>query len=377
MRVLDKKEDCCGCGACYQACPYKCISMEADMEGFSYPIINSKKCVNCGLCRVCCPSIEQKPKNYIASFAGINLNNDVRMQSSSGGIFSVLAEKIIELGGVVIGASYDDNFFVRHEVIDNKNNLYKIRGSKYVQSDTSLIYKKVKDILLNDKYVLFSGTECQIAGLKKFLKKDYEKLFCVGILCHGVPSPKVWDKYLRVNEKKYGNVKNVNFREKSNGWNNYLVKIKYEHNIVEEVFYKNDYMKLFLGNIDLRPSCYNCKFKGIERICDLTLGDAWNIQKITSEFNDDLGTSLIIVNSLRGSEMLELIKKDIRLISVLQEFIFSENKDSVYSVRANSKRTKFFQSLDKYNFNKSMNKIRDTIYLKIKRKIKKFLRGNS
>lgn len=305
---------CTGCHACYNICPKKCIVMQSDKHGFKYPIINNDICINCGLCKSVCP-IENK---YIgnkrgAAFACINKNDVIRLDSSSGGIFSLLANEILDRGGVVVGAAFTDKFSVEHVIVDSKYGLEKLRGSKYIQSNIGDIYKIVKNYLENDKYVLFSGTPCQISGIKCYLGKSYDKIIYQDFICHGVPSPLVWRKYIESVEREYNKIIPktipISFRNKCNGWENFSLKIVFSDKTeLIEQFNNNLYMKAFLGNLCLRPSCYNCHSKSLERESDITLADFWGIDKISSKMNDNKGTSLVLVNSDKGKELFFKIK---------------------------------------------------------------------
>ena len=232
IRIVDKKK-CCGCGACAQRCPRKCITMHTDKEGFAYPVVDTGQCTNCGLCEKVCPVINQQPEQQpIATYAAINSNNMVREHSSSGGIFTLLAEEAINNGGVVFGAAFNKKWEVEHIFVDNANDLKRLRGSKYMQSDIGNSYAMAEKFLKEGKEVLFSGTPCQVAGLKRFLRKEYKNLKTVDFVCHGTPSPLVWRKYL--NEVCHANnisvITDIQFRNKAEGWKNYSFQIKYTNN---------------------------------------------------------------------------------------------------------------------------------------------------
>ena len=358
MIEITNKTKCCGCHACYNVCPKGAIKMQQDEKGFKYPVIDKEKCINCGLCTKVCPilnnnQIENKPVAY----ACINKDENIRSQSSSGGIFTILAEEILEKNGVVFGATFDEKYNVVHEYIEKKEDLEKFRGSKYVQSSINDTYKKAKEFLEKDRYVLFTGTPCQIEGLKKYLRKDYDKLYTQDIICHGVPSPKVWKKYLeyRENEDKE-KPQNISFRNKENGWKLYKIKFgylksKYEKNQNEDI-----YMQAFLKNTSLRDSCYNCSFKKKNRISDITLADFWGIENVLPEMDDNKGTSLVIVNSIKGQELFEKIKDNIGFKKVDLEDAIKYNKSMIESAKKDKNREKFFENLDKMKFDKLVKK---------------------
>ena len=234
----------------------QCISMTADSEGFKYPLADPNVCISCGKCEQVCPMGESKTDYQKVAYA-------VRVPqyesvSSSGGVFSALAERTISDGGVVFGAAFDENLKLHHIKVNNPAMLGHLRGSKYVQSDMTGVYQQVQDELSDGRKVLFSGTPCQVAGLKKFLNKDYPELYTIDLACHGVPSPEVWSRYIR---EKGDNLIYVNFRDKSTGWRKYQIAYTYKDRIEKVRFDKDPYMQLFLQNISLRPSCYDCSFR--------------------------------------------------------------------------------------------------------------------
>ena len=372
--MIDKK-GCTGCGACYNICPKNAITMQVDEEGFKYPMIDKEKCINCKLCEKICPVLnkvkkeEQELTNVIAAYTK---NDEERTISSSGGIFFELADIILAKKGAIVGAGYDEKFNVVHKIIYNKEDLKELQGSKYVQSATKDTYKETKKILENGIEVLYVGTPCQIAGLKSFLQKDYDNLYTCDLICHGVPSPKVWQKYL---SEYNGKIQNCYFRNKDNGWNCFSMKILFDNNKFKRFkMTKDDFIRLFLNNYTLRPSCYDCKFSKIPRIADISLGDFWGVEGKYAEFNDDKGTSLILVNSEKGQELLENIKDKI---------IYKENCDLDYAIKCNpcicgsvkepEKRKEFFNDLDKMKIKQLANKyltkqsLISRIYGKVKR----------
>lgn len=312
-KIVDRNL-CCGCHACYNICPKNAIEMQADEKGFLHPVINQDKCINCGKCKKACPVLNKlENSNRPVAYAAYNKDYNVRKQSSSGGIFSLLANYIIECGGVVFGAAFDNNFFVNHIKIEEKCEIEKLRSSKYVQSNIGNVYKECKEILETGKIVLFTGTPCQINGLYTYLNKQYENLYTQDVICHGVPSPKVWEKYLeyRKNKDAGNNLINVNFRSKRKGWRLYELEFKYKNLIHRNEHNSDVYMRAFLRNISLRESCYNCFAKSKQRISDITLGDFWGINNISKKMNDDNGVSLVLINTKKGRELFEKINKNI------------------------------------------------------------------
>lgn len=309
IKITDKHK-CCGCTACVNVCPKNCISMSADREGFLYPVVDFVKCIDCGLCEQVCPVL-RPVKNETESlvYAAVNNDESVRLQSSSGGIFTLLAESVLDRGGVVFGACFDQNWNVVHDYTETKEGLAKFRGSKYVQSHVGNCFIQVKTFLDAGREVLFSGTPCQVAGLKNYLRKPYSNLFTVDLVCHGVPSPEVWRRYLQeavcrvygikkknlINLDEY--ISDINFRAKDKGWKNFTVKIIFRNGKIEMMpSFENPYMKAFLSNLSLRPSCYACPTKLHHVQSDITLADFWGVNEIKPDIDDDKGCGLILIN---------------------------------------------------------------------------------
>lgn len=375
MIEITDKTKCCGCHACYNICPKGAIKMKQDEKGFEYPVIYKEKCINCGLCEKVCPIINNKQiKNEPKAYACYNKNLAIRIQSSSGGIFTLLAEEILSKGGVVFGASFNKTFEVEHIMVEKIEELEKLRGSKYTQSKIGETYKKAKEILEEGRYVLFTGTPCQIEGLKSYLRKEYDKLYTQDIICHGVPSIKVMKKYNNYLEKiNNSNIEEIKHRTKINGWKEFSVFIKFKNNKqVNSDHNKDLYMQAFLKNTILRDSCYNCSFKKLNRISDITLADFWGIQNIMPELDDNKGTSLVIVNSKKGQELFENIKEKIIFKNVDIQEAIKYNMSMIESAKMDKNRKKFFENLDKLDFDKLVKKYtyQPSIFKKIEFKIK-------
>lgn len=349
MIEIKSKEDCCGCYACYNICPKQCITMKIDDEGFWYPNINEDICINCNLCEKVCPIIN-KPKNSLyeeKSYAIFNKNEKIRLESSSGGIFSLLAEYVINNHGSVYGAVFDEDFNVKHIKINKLQDIKLLRGSKYVQSKINDIFKLIKNDLKSSKLVLFTGTPCQVAGLQSFLQKKYDNLILIDIVCHGVPSPLVWQQYINELKQNYKQgIKNIYFRDKSTGWKTYSIKFLFDKDEYKNIGFKDIYMKGFLNDIYLRPSCYNCNFKGIERISDITVADFWGIENILPKMDDDKGTSLIVVHSETGKQLFDKLSEKMILSEVNLNEAIKYNPSMIKSVKYNEKRNIFFAELN-------------------------------
>ena len=294
-----------------------------------------------------------------------NKDDNIRLNSSSGGIFSLLAKYILDNNGIVYGAAFNEVFNVEHIRIDNINDLKYLRTSKYVQSEIGDSYKKAKEDLENKKLVLFTGTPCQIEGLKKYLQKEYINLYTQDIVCFGVPSKLVWQKYL-TNIKKDENInslekekiiiEDINFRNKDNGWKGYTFKIRTNKNIIQESRKQNPYMQLFLNGLIVRDSCFNCKFKKKYRESDITLGDLWGSQELEKEIDDDKGLSLVVVNSDRGKELIEKIKEYTIFKETDLDLAILKNMRYIESVPYNKNREKVFKNLDNLTLDKIVNK---------------------
>lgn len=323
MIILKNKKDCCGCEACVQRCPKRCISMHEDKEGFLYPNVNPSLCIDCGLCEKVCPVINQSEIHKpLKVYAAKNPDEQIRLSSSSGGIFTMLAEQVLNDNGVVFGARFNVNWEVEHGYADTLDGIASFRGSKYVQSRIGDSYLQVEAFLKQGRKVLFSGTPCQVAGLKKKLgNKKYDNLLTVDVVCHGVPSPLVWRKYLEeIIRPKGAAEKNVFlslnempvitdivFRDKTLGWKKYGFEIRYKSKQEEVYLYEplnnNLFMKGFLKNLYLRPSCYACASRSGKSGSDITIADYWGIGKYYPKFDDDRGIGLVLINTLRGAEV--------------------------------------------------------------------------
>lgn len=371
MIEIVNKQDCSGCSACYNKCPKNAIVMVDDEKGFKYPHIKKELCINCGLCHKICPIINSKQiQNKPQAYACYNKNEQVRLSSSSGGIFTLIAQNIIEQGGVIFGAVFDSVFSVKHTYIEKIEELDKLRTSKYLQSRIENTYKEAEKFLKENRKVLFTGTPCQIEGLISYLGKEYDNLITQDIICHGAPSPRVWQKYLSYRKNKATPIK-VNFRDKSKSWNSYELLLKYNDSEYKTSHFEDTYMKAFLKNASLRDSCYNCSFKKKNRLSDITLADFWGIKNVAPEMDDDKGTSLVIVNSEKGKTLFDNILKDINYKRVDFEIATRYNPSMTNSVKPHKNRTLFFDNLDSMEFDKLVKKYipDDNLLRKVAKKI--------
>lgn len=347
MIQIMRKEDCVGCNACIQRCPKACISMKEDEQGFIYPVVDLEKCIDCHVCENVCPVINQaEPRKPIATYAAKNRDPGIQKISSSGGVFFALAQKVINEGGVVFGAKFNEDWEVVHGYAETIDGVRAFQGSKYVQSRIGETFAQAERFLKSGRKVLFSGTPCQIAGLKRYLMKDYGyKLLTVDVVCHGVPSPLVWRDYLRyfsrtavekkgkntdfqftLNECEICDISHISFRDKRISWEKYGLSVhtgarqgakntdsdstngeQEEREILFEPHYKNLFLRGFLNDLYLRPSCYECPTKCCRSTSDITLGDFWGEQTVYPDYYQNGLNSLILVNSERGSRLLSSI----------------------------------------------------------------------
>lgn len=349
MLKLISKHDCCGCTACASICPKGCIAMKADEEGFCYPQIDEALCIDCGLCEKVCPLLHKPDKHSILNVYGAkNIDDSVRFTSSSGGMFTLFANAVLQSGGTVFGAELDDAFQVCHTSITNTGELFKLRGSKYVQSKMTGIFKKVRTLLNNGKKVLFSGTPCQIAGLKGFLMKDYENLTTVDVVCHGVPSAKVYNKYLQEIASDTGeSITKVNFRDKANGWKQGETLFFTKTHRIGAPKRQETYMRLFLNNVSIRPSCGDCAFNNKRSLADVTIADYWGIDKQFPEFDDDKGVTLVMINTEKGQQLFDTVKDKTTYIATDFEKGAEYNLAVSKSLGLHPKRQYFFDNLEK------------------------------
>lgn len=356
---IKEKKDCCGCNACGDVCAQQAISFKTDIEGFWYPEVDKQKCVDCGLCEKVCPVINIKDlkKNDLEEpvcYAAEHNNLEVIFDSTSGGLFSALAEIMYRSGGYVGGAIYNDDFSVRHFISKEKTDLPKLRSSKYLQSSLEGFYRQVKSLVVKGENVLVCGTPCQMAGLRAFLRKDYDNLIIVDFVCRGINSPKAVKKYLQSFEERYGSpVVYVKSKSKEYGWRNLTNKvILADGRHIYETKQENRFTKAYLStNAVCRPSCYECQFKGFPRMADITLADFWGIEKVKPEMDKDLGTSMVMINSQKGLAYFERVKSRIKYVQVPTQSAVAGNPAFLQPLGPPKvDRDQFFKDLDQMPF---------------------------
>lgn len=380
MIQINDKKNCCGCEACANICPKNCIEMKMDEHGFRYPEVNQNQCIDCHLCENVCPmNIKEKVMFKPEIYAVQNKNDEIRIESSSGGVFSLLAEEIITVdNGVVFGAALNDSLEVEHMMISEKEQIDSLRESKYLQSHIKDVYKQVKEQLSIGKMVLFSGTGCQIAGLKSYLGKENANLLTVEVVCHGVPSEMVFHQYIQsIEEQHHQKVKSIQFRNKDQGWNNYRICVTLnDDTVISEKAMDNDFMKGYIWNLYLRPSCKECPFKCMNSGSDILLGDFWGVNELGNPWDDDRGSSVVFTNTIKGKEMQNKIKDRTIIQSVNMEMATRFNPCIIKPVE---------QSCDVYEelHNESLHQVVEkhkpstrplTLQQKLKNKLKSIIR---
>lgn len=379
IHITDKK-NCCGCSACVQRCPKQCIRLEEDTEGFLYPQVDEETCINCGLCEKVCPILNQVDKLSVLEVLAVkNPNDEERMNSSSGGVFLPLAREVINQGGVVFGAVYDESWEVHHVYAEKIEDVYPMMGSKYLQSKIENSFKDAERFLKQGREVLFVGSPCQIAGLRTYLRnKQYPNLLAVDFLCHGVPSPGVWRRYLAetyggYNAKEQSRLQatagknsvllsslnatspigDIKFRDKTeSGWKKFRFVVrqksasKADQNTVlsSDIHYDNPFMRGFLSDIYLRPSCYACKCKNGVNHSDMTIADFWGINQVAPEFDDDKGVGLVLLNTKKGEDYFSRLSMNV-LPSTLEQAHFYNGGFNEHT-KAHPKRDKFFMLIE-------------------------------
>ena len=350
-----EKNKCSGCSACFAACPNGCITMMPDEEGFLYPVVDLEKCIDCGKCDRVCPVTHPAMTEAVPTLAwGANAKDTaLRERSSSGGVFTLLAKDVLKSGGVVFGAAMTEHCSkTEHIIAENDEELSRLQGSKYVQSNMNNTFRKAKAQLESGKSVLFTGTPCQIEGFRSFLGRDYERLLSVAIICHGVPSPLVWERYVSHSEKKLGGkLQEAFFRSKMTGWSRFGMHMisssgKEQYLIAQ----KDAYMRLFLRNISLRPSCYYCAAKNGNCAADLIIGDFWGVQNALPKLADDKGTSLVLSFTEKGTVAVERVLSRMDACTVSAEAALEGNGAYYHSVGMPESRSAFFRDLTQMDF---------------------------
>lgn len=412
MIAISEKKNCCGCEACVQRCPKSCITLKEDNEGFLYPEVNKDACIDCGLCNKVCPVENQGHiRQPVTSLAAFNKNKKERDESSSGGIFCLMAAYVIkELHGVVFGAKYNERWEVVHDYVEEEKDIKLFQQSKYSQSHMGNTFSQAESFLKEGRYVLFSATPCQIAALRLFLRKDYEKLITLDFICHGVPSPGILRWYLNEQLQQHADLQNeekalaapisnipsrehisqwkticiqhLTFRAKPEGWNKFHFSLTLTKNAEDcnpitaenRIWRQNPYMRGFIWNIYLRPSCYNCPAKSLKSGSDITIADLWGARHIVPEMDDDKGLSAVCLNTEKGFTIFKKIDCEKKVIDY--QLICRHNKPICESAIAHKNRDKFWKGipLKKGNLSRHITRNLTSRKEKIKKIIKKILK---
>ena len=370
-------QECAICGACINACPVDAISLDKVHLDFRYPQIKEDICIHCNQCEKACPILGNKGKpdeGYPVAFAAKSENDPMRMRSSSGGIFYELADRMLRDGGYVCGAVFDDKFHVKHILSNAKEDILRMMGSKYAQSDVGRCYREIKDVLEKGCKVLFSGCPCQVAGLRTFLGKEYPNLLLVELICHGIPSDHMLQTYIHMQEKKYGaKLKRMEFRNKANGWHNSAVRMEFGNHRIYSIPYTADAYSIgFLRNITLKSSCYDCHFRNFTAGSDIILGDFWGAEVELPE-DDNKGISAILVNSGKGMDIID--RCNLALTPANVETVIKYNKNLLCSAAPSPQRSSFYASADTNGLEKTIRRyLEESTIQKLKRQGRYVLR---
>lgn len=366
IQFIDGKlqgKECCGCSACCNACPKKCIAMQETEEGFLYPSIDISECIQCGLCENSCPIINQPSQSELRKmYGGHHKDESIVAQSSSGGAFYLFASYIVEHGGVVAGVTMDKNYHVKHILADKKEQLSKVFGSKYVQSEISDIYVKIKRILKEGRQVLFTGSPCQVAGIRTYLGNvQYtDKLFTMEFICHGVPSPRIWEDHMKYLSTLHGvHLENVSFRSKQRrGWHDFEFYFEaeqkpYYYGVRQDIFYNG-----FLENLFLRPACYECQFKGTKSSADISVADFWGSEVYASDMlhTNDKGLSLVAIFTEQGERLFDLVQSEFECCEIEDRRAYTSNTASMTPAAKNGNTKKFYSYRQKYGTEQALQK---------------------
>lgn len=403
IELFTEKKNCCGCGACMNACPKSAIYMEKDEYGFVYPKINKEQCVECGVCKKVCAFQQKAPLNKPQRVLAVTgKNEDLVKKSASGGLFATMALAVLEQGGCVYGAVMqheDHELHIHHVCCETKEELARLQGSKYVQSSLGNVFKDVKEKLKQDRMVLFSGTPCQVDALKSYLRKDYENLLTVDIICHGVPNEQFFNAYIHYTEKKFGDeILDFKFRDKSTGWG-YNLTAKYAKQGGNENYYRvksseSSYFDMFINSVALRENCYHCKYTNSNRVGDITIGDYWGIEEEHPEalernggrLSEQNGISVMILNTEKGVDFFESVKDQFTYYESTFEKAAKRNTQLLQPVKHTRAREKVLNLYQKWGYGavefyfwcgsqkqRAKRLARKIVPKPIKRKIKKLL----
>ncbi len=372
-----EKNSCVLCGACLQRCPNNCISFEEEYYSFSYPTIDKTRCTQCNLCERVCPVLHIPKSNSLKRcYAARSKCEKILKHSSSGGIFYELASEIIQQGGAVAGAAFDKNFKVRHEIVFEQDDILRLCGSKYVQSDISGVFPQIKRLLNEGKKILFVGSSCQTAALVTYLGNKPSNLLLIDFICHGIVSDKVFQEYKNLLEKKYkSKIKSFEFRNKENSWLYSGLKVEFENGKVYSApLFKDLYMQGYFHNLNLKEACYSCGYKNFKGNSDITIGDFWGVQDLYPDFFNELGNSIVVINSNDGLKFFNDVEKGLIYIPIKVEDIVKYNKGLFEPFSNDEGRKEYFKSAKKKGYIRPLLKyVKTPFYKRLLGKIKAFL----
>lgn len=374
MEMFYDKEHCSGCGLCSFECPKNAIIMKQDEEGFIYPHIQQELCINCGKCVCVCPNRRKfayTENDIIQCFAAENLDEKIRLNSSSGGVFSALASRILLDGGVVVSPRYNENFELNHKIINKVNDFEAFRGSKYTQSRIGHLYEPIEQELKTGRKVLFTGTPCQTSAMREAFGNKYDNLVLQDVICHGCASEKIMKYYLGEKAKEFNSeIDSICFRDKSNGWRDFSLKIVFKNGkIINESHKTNKFFQMHLKNIALRPSCYDCHFRKGNRDSDISLGDFWG-----HKGDDNKGTSVILVHTEKGKKLVEEVALDLKMDIADKNEVLQNNIAYNSALEVPKKRKRFFSDKNHEIEHLYQLYVRRTIIDKVSDRIKKYVR---
>ena len=377
MIIITDKKECCGCTACEQICPVHCISMNEDNEGFKYAKADAEKCINCGACDKVCPIKNHKKQVTFEKQAYLVQNKDAQIleESTSGGAFTAIAEYVIDKGGIVYGVEMTDDYIVRHIAVDNKEDLAKFRNSKYVQSDLGNSFSEVKEQLKSGRWVCFSGTPCQVEGLIQYLGRPYDNLILVDVVCRAVPSPGVWKKYIAAEIARRGKAISIRFRDKALGYQYSTMEItaidgKTERGGIES----QPWLRMFFSGMIIRPSCSECKFRSPYRKSDFTIWDCFPTYKYDKNWNEDAGTTRILIHTEKGKDLFQKIRNNFMVMELPVDEAISGVKEMALSPKENECKASFFNELEQRGIDAAIQKyFHETSKVRIKKDIRLFL----
>ncbi len=376
--MVKLQKNCCGCSACAAVCPRKCTTMQRDGQGFYRPVINTSLCTNCDLCKSICPQISSVADfgKQIDAYGAIAKDTGIKMASSSGGLFTILSSRIIEKGGIVFGAAFDEKLNVVHMEATCVEELGLFRGSKYVQSYIGDCFIKAKGYLESDRWVYFSGTPCQIAGLKAFLKKDYATLITQDLICHSAPSPLVWEEYLKFREKEAcGKAIKASFRYKEKDVDGYKLRIEFDNGKVHAQYGSDPYMMAFINGLSSQTACFDCRFKGLNRQSDVTLADFWGVEDLFPNIDKQGGVSLIFLHTEKGKALFDSIADQTINFKVDPLLAVRKNTMALKSMKPDKARKKFLKSIKRKGFEKAYkHAVKPSIKTRVKIKLRKFFK---